>query len=122
MVALVAGSGLGLERSSAFVLGSRGVVGQAGLGRASDNVYVNAATGNLVVQNADEMLIGLGPDSAIARTYNSQGDFTDDNGDRDAGAVRLDRRGGRLRHARLQRLDLELDGRKQPGRGDLRRQ
>jgi len=81
MVALVAGSGLGLERSSAFVLGSRGVVGQAGLGRASDNVYVNAATGNLVVQNADEMLIGLGPDSAIARTYNSQGGFTDDNGD-----------------------------------------
>ncbi|MDO8380137.1 Ig-like domain-containing protein, partial [Phenylobacterium sp.] len=46
-----------------------------------DNVYVNAATGNLIVQNTDEMLIGLGEDDAVARTYNSLGTFTDDNGD-----------------------------------------
>ncbi|MGE5566052.1 MAG: Ig-like domain-containing protein, partial [Parcubacteria group bacterium] len=81
MVAVVTGNGLGLERSSAFVLGSRGQVGTPGLGRANDNVYVNAANGNLVIQNQDEMLIGLGPDDIIARTYNSQGTFTDDNGD-----------------------------------------
>ncbi len=81
MVAIVAGAGLGLERSSAFVLGSRGQLGHAGLGRAQENVYVNAATGNLVVSNVDEMLIGLGPDNAIARTYNSLGALNDDNGD-----------------------------------------
>jgi YD repeat-containing protein len=56
-------------------------MGSAALGRAGDNVYVNAATGNLVISNQDEFLIGLGPDSAIGRAYNSLGAFTDDNGD-----------------------------------------
>ena len=60
MVAVVVSAGLGLERSSAWVLGSRGQIGSASLGQAGDNVYVNAATGNLVIQNRDEMLIGLG--------------------------------------------------------------
>ncbi|HEX7759156.1 MAG TPA: hypothetical protein VF459_06630 [Caulobacteraceae bacterium] len=81
MVAVVAGAGLGVERTSAFVLGSLGQLGSAGLGRAGDNVYVNAATGNLIVENTDEMLIGLGQDDVISRTYNSLGAFTDDNGD-----------------------------------------
>jgi len=81
MVAVVAGGGLGLERTSAWVLGSRGALGQAALGRAADNVYVNAATGNLVIQNTDEMLIGRGGDAIISRTYNSLGNLTDDNGD-----------------------------------------
>ena len=75
MVAIVAGAGFGLERSSGWILGSRGQLGQAGLGRANDNVYVNAASGNLVVQNTDEMLIGLGLDDVIDRTYNSQTSF-----------------------------------------------
>ena len=72
MVAIVAGPGLGLERSSGFVLGGLGTLGQAGTGRAFDNVYVNAANGNLVVQQTDEMLIGDGPDAGFGRTYNLQ--------------------------------------------------
>ncbi|KSB91877.1 hypothetical protein AS593_07585 [Caulobacter vibrioides] len=81
MVAVIAGSGLGLERSSAYVLGSRGTLGQASFGRAGENVYVNAATGNLVISNVDEMLIGRGEDARVARTYNSLGQLTDENQD-----------------------------------------
>lgn len=81
MVAVVAGAGLGLERSSAWVLGSRGQLGQAQLGRGADNVYVNAATGNLVVQGQDEMLMGVGVSDPVSRTYNSLGTLSDDNSD-----------------------------------------
>lgn len=73
MVAVVTGAGLGLERSSGFVLGSNGQLGQAAIGRAGDNVYVNAASGNLLVQNIDEMLFGLGQDVDVGRAYNSLG-------------------------------------------------
>ena len=81
MVGIFTGLGTGIERSSAMVLGSRGLFGQAGLGRGMDNVYVNAASGNLLIQNTDEILLGLSPGSAISRSYNSQAVATDDNGD-----------------------------------------
>src|SRR4051812_33228938 len=81
MASIVSGAGLGLANSSLYVLGSQGALGQATHGRAAERVYVNAATGNLVVQNRDELLIGRGPDAAGLRTYNSQGLLTDDNGD-----------------------------------------
>ncbi|AHE55635.1 DUF6531 domain-containing protein [Sphingomonas sanxanigenens] len=81
MVAIVTGSGLGLERGSGFVLGSRGMLGDAATGRMGENVTINAATGNLVIQRKDEILIGRGPDNVLARTYNSLGGMTDDNGD-----------------------------------------
>jgi len=81
MVAVVTGSGLGLNASSALVLGNAGLGGTASFGRQSDRVYVNASNGNLVIQQRDEFLAGRGPDALGLRTYNSLGAFTDDNGD-----------------------------------------
>lgn len=81
MVAVVVGSRLGLEQTSAFVLGSRGQIGSAGMGRAGENIFVNSATGNVVVTNRDEFLIGLGPDSALSRIHNSLATADGDNGD-----------------------------------------
>ncbi|HEV2817243.1 MAG TPA: LysM peptidoglycan-binding domain-containing protein, partial [Allosphingosinicella sp.] len=72
MVAIISGKGVGLERSSAWVLGSRGQWGAAELGRSGEGVYVNIASGNLVITRRDEFIIGQGPDVVIDRTYNSQ--------------------------------------------------
>ena len=81
MVAVVSASGLGLNTGSWAVLGGLGATGAASFGRNSDGVYVNAATGNLVIQGRDELLSALGPDAMGLRTYNSQGTLIDDNGD-----------------------------------------
>src|SRR5258706_329601 len=81
MAAIVSGSSLGLLSSSLYVLGSRGALGQASQGRASEQVFINGYTGNLVIQNRDELLVARGPDVGILRTYNSQGLLNDDNGD-----------------------------------------
>jgi YD repeat-containing protein len=88
MVATVVGSRLGLQQTSAFVLGSRVQIGNASLGRGGENVFVNGMTGNLVISNRDEFLVGQGPDAGIDRVYNSRGDFADDNGDNWWTAVR----------------------------------
>ncbi|HEX8225714.1 MAG TPA: polymorphic toxin-type HINT domain-containing protein [Allosphingosinicella sp.] len=81
MVAIFTGSGSGFERGSASVLGSQGRLGNAELGRGGEGVSVNAATGNLLINQRDEFLVGRGPDSAILRTYNSLGDLSDENAD-----------------------------------------
>ena len=81
MVAIVTGTGTGVENSSGWVLGSRGQLGNATFGRYGESVYVNAANGNLSIDRTDEILIGEGPDSVISRNYNSLGNSTDDNGD-----------------------------------------
>lgn len=81
MVSIVSGSGLGLLNSSAGVLGNAGQQGAAQSGKYGDNVYVNAATGNLVLQHQDDYLASTGFGLAVNRTYNSLGILDDDNGD-----------------------------------------
>ena len=81
MVAIVAGNGVGLLTGSGNVLGSKGQVGDAQMGRGTDRIYLNATNGNLVIQGQDDALVGVGPDTIALRTYNSQGTFADDNGD-----------------------------------------
>jgi YD repeat-containing protein len=81
MVAVFTGLGLGVERGSSFLLGSRGQLGSSVLGRTGENVYVNAATGNLAINRTDEILLGMGADASIGRNYNSLGAMDDDNGD-----------------------------------------
>jgi YD repeat-containing protein len=79
MVAIVAGNGLGLQSSSALGLGDRGRIGNASFGQTGEQIYVNAATGNLVIQDRDELLLGQGVNSQIYRAYNSQGKMVGDN-------------------------------------------
>ncbi|MGM9485073.1 hypothetical protein ACS5PN_28040 [Roseateles sp. NT4] len=81
MVSIVTGSGAGLVNSSKDVLGRAGEIGNPTSGRAGERVTVNAATGNLVVQDRDEYLVGIGADVDLLRTYNSQGGWDGDNGD-----------------------------------------
>lgn len=82
MVAIVSGNGLGLFNTSFNTLGEAGVSGaRSGLGQAGGSAFVNAATGNLVLQFTDEQLSGLGEDLHHLRTYNSQGAIADDDAD-----------------------------------------
>lgn len=77
MVAIFAAAGAGLERGSGAVLGSAGLLGSSSLGRGGDQVFLSAATGNLIISQQDAFLVGLGLDAAITRTYNSLGDLSD---------------------------------------------
>src|SRR5688572_27299471 len=81
MSSIISGASLGLVSSSLSVLGTAGKTGHALEGRGNEAMYVNAATGNLILQRRDEWLISRGIDNSVLRTYNSQGQFTDDNGD-----------------------------------------
>ena len=81
MVAVVTGAGLGLSNTSKELAGQAGELGQSAFGRANERVTVNAATGNLVIQNRDEFLVGIGEDVSVARTYNSLGAWDGDNND-----------------------------------------
>src|SRR5882724_6273295 len=77
MVAIVAGNGLGLFNASNNILGNAGILGQGWLGQANGRSFVNAATGNLILQGLDEQLSGRGADLNLLRTYNSQGALSD---------------------------------------------
>jgi YD repeat-containing protein len=82
MTAIVAGQGLGLFNTSANVLGGdSGQIGVASQGRSGEKVVVNASTGNLLVQQQDEWLVGRGQDVGLLRTYNSLATGDGDNND-----------------------------------------
>lgn len=81
MVAIVSGNSLGLNLSSLATLGQRGTIGNASTGRNGEQAFVNIATGNLVLRDNDDGLVGVGGAVNVLRTYNSQGTFNDDNGD-----------------------------------------
>ncbi|KWI79054.1 hypothetical protein WM08_30670 [Burkholderia ubonensis] len=78
MVAIVTGQGLGLQLSSALGLGNSGVLGNASFGQSGERIYVNAANGNLMLQDRDQLLLGRGVNGAIYRAYNSLGQLTGD--------------------------------------------
>ncbi|XVJ69168.1 MAG: hypothetical protein HEQ39_05585 [Rhizobacter sp.] len=80
-VALMSGNDLGLTGSSLDRLGAQGVVGQTARTTSGESLYINTRTGNLVVQRTDELLVGLGPDAQVLRTYNSQAQLDGDNND-----------------------------------------
>ena len=80
MVAVVSGNGLGLGNSSLSNLGSQGQVGSATEGKSGEQVYVNSATGNLIIQDRDDYIAALGLNLPIVRTYNSQAQLSDDFG------------------------------------------
>jgi YD repeat-containing protein len=79
MVAVIAGNGLGLGNTSLRSLG-QGLGGQAAIGQNGVDQYLNAATGNLVLQTQDEGLIFDGLPLDVLRTYNSQGQLSGNQG------------------------------------------
>lgn len=81
MVAIVSGNSTGLDLTSFSTLGGQGPGGIATQGRNGERVYVNVANGNLVAQDVDDRLVGHGLAVTALRTYNSQGQYSDDNGD-----------------------------------------
>ena len=76
MSVVVSGAELGLANVRIQGAQGQGIQGQAGVG-----VYINATTGNLVLQQQDQILVGQGIDAGLIRTYNSQGQYADDNND-----------------------------------------
>ncbi|MBE0361862.1 hypothetical protein PULV_a4268 [Pseudoalteromonas ulvae UL12] len=81
MRSLFSSNGLGLFNSLINKLGSEVDVLESQIGRSNSTMYVNAATGNLVVQNTDESIKGMGLGLNVLRTYNSLGNFDGDNND-----------------------------------------
>ena len=74
MVAIVAGSSLGVSLTSLATIGKDGSENLWGsIGRGAEQVFVNSETGNLVVQGQDEYVAARGTDISGLRTYNSLG-------------------------------------------------
>jgi YD repeat-containing protein len=69
---------MGLQ-SSSLGLGQKGQIGNAAFGQGGEQLYVNAANGNLVIRDRDELLLGQGIASELYRAYNSQGQLQGDN-------------------------------------------
>ncbi|AXN30735.1 DUF6531 domain-containing protein [Vibrio coralliilyticus] len=72
MATVIGGSGLGLFDT----------LGQSGIKLGGNNgLQINASSGNLVLHHQDQTLVSKGLDLSLARTYNSQGNRQDANGD-----------------------------------------
>ena len=80
MVAIVSGSSLGLSLTS-LATGQNALAGSAALGRGGQQVLVNSANGNLILQQNDDHLASTGLDLFALRTYNSQGTLDSDGND-----------------------------------------
>ncbi|MFT4171341.1 MAG: LysM peptidoglycan-binding domain-containing protein [Rhodocyclaceae bacterium] len=78
MVGIVSGYSLGLNSSSLATLAQWGALGTSVQGRNGEGAYVNVANGNLVLQDVDQALAGLGLSSGLVRTYNSEGQYSGD--------------------------------------------
>src|SRR5450432_3125932 len=103
MVAIVTSNTLGLNLSSMTALGASGALGGAIQGRNGEAALVNSATGNLVLQDQDGLLVGAGQDVGVVRTYNSQGLANGSNND--GWLNGLNKSVARLDAATLQRTD-----------------
>ncbi|EJI1278666.1 RHS repeat protein [Vibrio vulnificus] len=77
MTGLVFGSDLGLHDSSLRTLNGHFSAGDSKLRQGGIGHHVNASTGNLVLTDFDEILVGRGLDISAERTYNSQGSWND---------------------------------------------
>ena len=79
MVVIIAGAGLGMSEAAAKQLNNSGVASSGDKEQANSLCYVNAATGNLVLQFDGEKLAGAGEYTKHFPTYNSQGNIDDNN-------------------------------------------
>ena len=78
MSAIASSNSLGLVATSLPLINS--TTGPS-TGRSGEQLAVNVVNGNLVLQRQDELLIGRALDTAVMRTYNSQGVTDGDNND-----------------------------------------
>ncbi|MBL4795395.1 MAG: hypothetical protein JKY24_07825, partial [Pseudomonadales bacterium] len=81
MAAVITSDTLGLFGSSLNRFGNIGPgtsnIGPGTSNIGQSNIYVNATTGNLILRQQDENLIGQGIATSVVRTYNSQGQLND---------------------------------------------
>ncbi len=74
MATIIGGAGTGLLDSSLYLL-NRDDRTRAGDAGHKENLYVNIANGDLVIQHQDAFMPSLGEDYSNVRTYNSRGQW-----------------------------------------------
>ncbi len=92
MAIIVSGYERGLLDSSFGTLGLGDRTSQSDPG-SGNQLYVNVANGNLVLQERDAYLPSLGDDYQRVRTYNAQGQRFGEDGWSDSNRIRLERHG-----------------------------